>query len=433
MNRNLSNFDFILFLSCISLSVIGILFIYSSGVNSDGILTSREYIRQIIWAATGIVLLLATSLYDYNKLKEYSMFIYGGCILLLIYTLLFGKYSHGAKSWIRFAGVGIQPSEFMKIAYVIFFSFYLERSQKEQELRRFIIAGIITLIPMLLILLQPDMGTASVYIPIFLVMCFVAGIKLRYLAFVFFVLTIGLFFILFPMWESYVIKELSPFSVLLTETKYTIILIVILLAVTAACALGLFFFRKKYYYWLTFVFFILCCATGLCIAGLKVLKPYQMMRLIVFLDPKIDALKYGWNINQSMIAIGAGGLHGAGFLQGTQSHYKFLPEQSTDFIFSILSEEWGFIGGLLVFAIYFLIFSRIKKAAKRCSDFYGKLVCTGILVIFFYHFSVNIGMVMGIMPVMGIPLLFLSYGGSSLWSAMIAIGVVMGINLRQIG
>ena len=150
------------------------------------------------------------------------------------------------------------------------------------------------------------------------------------------------------------------------------------------------------------------------------------------MNPNIDALDAGWNINQSMIAIGAGGLHGTGFLKGTQSHYKFLPEQSTDFIFSILSEEWGFIGGLIVFVLYIMIFRRIRKAALRCADFYGKLVCIGMLVIFMYHFMINIGMVMGIMPIMGIPLLFLSYGGSSLWAAMLSIGIVMGIQLRQI-
>ncbi len=432
MNKNFAKFDYLLFFSVIALSFIGLLFIYSSGVNSDGVSTSIEFIRQIIWAGTGVILLVLVSLYDYNKIKEYSVVIYAVGILLLIYTPFFGKFAKGAKSWIGIGPFGIQPSEFMKVAYIIFLAFYLERSQKETEFKRFIRAGIITIIPMLLILLQPDLGTASVYIPVFLIMCYVAGVKLQYLMFVALVLLFGLLGLLFPMWESYVIKEVSPFSRVLTNTTYSIILFAILLTVTILFALGFFLFRKKYYYWLVFVFAILCCATVICIAGLKVLKPYQMMRLIVFLNPNIDALDAGWNINQSMIAIGAGGLHGTGFLKGTQSHYKFLPEQSTDFIFSILSEEWGFIGGLIVFVLYIMIFRRIRKAALRCADFYGKLVCIGMLVIFMYHFMINIGMVMGIMPIMGIPLLFLSYGGSSLWAAMLSIGIVMGIQLRQI-
>lgn len=432
MNRNFANFDYLLFLSVLALSVIGVLFIYSSGVNSDGILTSFEFQRQIIWVCTGIVLLFLVALYDYNKVKEYSVIIYAVGLLLLLYTPFFGKTVKGAKSWIGFGSFGIQPSEFMKIAYILFLAFYLDRSQKEMELKRFIRAGVITLVPMFLILLQPDLGTASVYVPIFLVMCYVAGVKLQYLAFIFLVMLLGIAGLLYPMWEFYVTKEVSSLSRVLTDTRFSLLLFGVFFTVTALFLIGYFVFRKKYYYWLTFSFLILCGAMLICIAGLKVLKPYQMKRLIVFLDPSIDALDSGWNINQSMIAIGAGGLRGTGFLQGTQSHYKFLPEQPTDFIFSILSEEWGFIGGMIVFSLYIMIFRRIRKAALRCSDFYGKLVCIGMQVIFMYHFMINIGMVMGIMPVMGIPLLFLSYGGSSLWSAMISIGIVMGINLRQI-
>lgn len=432
MNKNFANFDYLLFFSCVALTFIGVLFIYSSGVNSDGVLTSYEFRRQIIWGCTGLVLMFLVALYDYNKIKEYSFFIYGIGILALVYTILFGSHSHGAKSWIGFGGLGIQPSEFMKIAYVVFLAFYLERSQKEHELLRFIKAGLITIVPMLLILAQPDLGTASVYVPIFLIMCFVAGVKIRYLAFVFCLMVAGLFFILFPMWESFVVKELSIFSRLLTNPKYSLLLFGIFAFAAILFAVGYLIFRKKYYYWLVFSFSVLAAAILLSTAGMKVLKPYQLKRLIVFLNPSIDAQDAAWNINQSMIAIGAGGLNGTGFLQGTQSHYKFLPEQSTDFIFSIYSEEWGFLGGLFLFGLYGIIFWRIRKAVSRCIDFYAKLVCTGMLVIFFYHFCINIGMTMGIMPIMGIPLLFLSYGGSSLWAAMISIGLVLGINLRQI-
>ena len=157
-----------------------------------------------------------------------------------------------------------------------------------------------------------------------------------------------------------------------------------------------------------------------------------MKRLIIFLDPNIDPLNAGWNIIQSMTAIGSGGKTGLGFLKGTQSHYSFLPEQSTDFIFSILAEEWGFIGGLLVFGLYAIIFLRIFFIIQKTSDLFGKLIVSGVVAMLFFHFVVNIGMVMGFMPITGIPLLFLSYGGSSLWTAMIAIGLVIGINLRQL-
>jgi len=156
------------------------------------------------------------------------------------------------------------------------------------------------------------------------------------------------------------------------------------------------------------------------------------MRLIVFLDPNVDPLGSGWNIIQSITAIGSGGPFGMGYLQGTQSHYRFLPQQSTDFIFSILSEEWGFLGGLVVFILYGTILARSLIIIKKTENNFGALVATGIAAMYFFHFMVNIGMVMGMMPITGIPLLFVSYGGSSLWTAMTASGLLMSINMRRL-
>ena len=164
----------------------------------------------------------------------------------------------------------------------------------------------------------------------------------------------------------------------------------------------------------------------------KILKEYQLKRLIVYIDPNSDPLGAGWNIIQSKIAIGAGGVWGRGFLNGTQSHYRFLPQQSTDFIFSILSEEFGFAGGSLVFVLYLIIMVRITFIMLSSKNVFGYYIASGILGMFFFHFVVNVGMVMGIMPITGIPLLFLSYGGSSLWTAMICIGLLMSINYRKL-
>ncbi|PIE97582.1 MAG: rod shape-determining protein RodA [Treponema sp.] len=432
MNRNINNFDYILFLTTLLLSIIGIMFIYSSGINSEGILTSNEYKKQIVWASVGLILLVIVALYDYQKIKDRTLLIYIGGIGLLLYTVFFGKYSHGARSWIGIGDLGIQPSEFVKIVYILYMAFYLDRSQNETPFKRFVKAGIISLIPTLLILAQPDMGTATVYIPIFLVMSFLAGIPVKYIAFVILALLGTLLCILFPMWESLIAHRTSIISKIFTNTSYSLILFITFFSATAVSILGYYLFKKKYYYWLSYTMSIIATSIGASIAGLKVLKEYQMMRLIVFLNPEVDALGSGWNITQSILAIGSGGLKGRGFLGGTQSHYKFLPEQSTDFIFSILSEEWGFIGGLAVFGFYALIFFRIIAILKHTEDMYGKLICIGILTMFFFHFVVNVGMVMGIMPVMGIPLLLLSYGGSSLWTSMIAIGILLGIKLRQI-
>jgi rod shape determining protein RodA len=155
------------------------------------------------------------------------------------------------------------------------------------------------------------------------------------------------------------------------------------------------------------------------------------MRLIVFLDPNVDPRGAGWNIIQSITAIGAGGLMGRGYLQGTQSHYQFLPEQSTDFIFSIFSEELGFLGGLAVFALFLIIYFRILLTMKTTIDPFAKYVCAGFLGMFSFHFLINVGMTMGIMPITGIPLLFMSYGGSAVLSAMICIGLILSIYIRR--
>ena len=192
-----------------------------------------------------------------------------------------------------------------------------------------------------------------------------------------------------------------------------------------------YFQGPKYYYWIAFVFSIISIGLVLSIGASKVLKEYQIQRLIVFMDPSVDPLGSGWNIIQSKIAIGSGGLFGRSFLHGTQSHYRFLPQQSTDFIFSILSEELGFLGGVVVFGLYMVIMFRILFIIKNTSNRFGLYIASGFLGMFMIHFFINVGMVMGMMPITGIPLLFLSYGGSSLLTAMTAVGILMSISSRK--
>jgi rod shape determining protein RodA len=163
----------------------------------------------------------------------------------------------------------------------------------------------------------------------------------------------------------------------------------------------------------------------------KVLAEYQIMRLIVFLDPNVDPRGAGWNIIQSITAIGSGGLWGKGYLQGTQSHYNYLPQQSTDFIFSIFSEEWGFAGGILIFALFLLIVIRLLRIVRLSSDTFGSLIASGLAGMFIFHFIINVGMTMGIMPITGIPLPFMSYGGSSMLSGMGGIGLALSIFSRR--
>ncbi|UTC67806.1 MULTISPECIES: rod shape-determining protein RodA [unclassified Treponema] len=430
--RKITNFDYLLFLAVVILSFIGILFIYSSGVNSSGELVSTEYTKQILWACTGIVLLLLSCIYDYRRIKDRTFLIYILGIVLLLYTAIFGTVRHNARSWIGFKNLGIQPSEFIKLIFILFLAYYLEKSQNEEPLRRFIKAMAIMFIPVALILKQPDLGTASVYIPIFLIMCFIAGIPLRFILYIFFLGILTIVFTLMPLWEEVILKTSHIMAGLLKRSQISLIILFGMGISTVVAMIGNVLLKKRYYYWIAYVLSLVTIAFAGSIVGVRALKEYQMMRLIIFLDPEVDPLKHGWNIIQSITAIGSGGLTGRGYLMGTQSHYRYLPEQSTDFIFSILSEEWGFLGGLFVFILYSIVFFRFFLSIKRCDDLFGKLIVSGILAMFFFHFFVNVGMVMGIMPITGIPLLFLSYGGSSLWTAMISVGVVIGINLRQL-
>lgn len=425
-------FDYVLLISMVLLICIGVFFIYSSGVNSSGVSISKEYIKQIIFACSGLILTVGLALFDYRKLKRWIPQLFILFLLALLYTMVFGRYVNGARSWIGIGDFGIQPSEFGKIIYILFLAWYLERSQSTSPLKRFCIALGILCVPMCLILLQPDLGTASVYVPIFLAMCFVAGLPLRYIMAV---LSIGLITILFtvlPVWEEVIYKESIPIITIFTNDRLRFIVIGAFSLICLIGILGQIIYKNKYYYWITYFSGILATSfVGSIVAG-KVLKDYQIKRLIVFIDPSIDPLASGWNIIQSKIAIGSGHIFGQGFLQGTQSHYRFLPQQSTDFIFSILSEEIGFIGSLFVFALFFTILIRIIFIMKNTKNTYGFYISTGILMMFFFHFVVNVGMVMGIMPITGIPLLFLSYGGSSLWTAMSAIGLLMSINFRHL-
>lgn len=425
-------FDFVILFCVIVLVSTGIVFIYSSGINSDGVLVTNEHIKQIVWAGIGLVCLIIVALIDYRRLERISPWLYAGLLLLLVYTRIFGRYVNGAKSWIGIGEFGVQPSEFGKIVFILFLARYLDMSANDNQLKRLVVASLIFAVPTVLILSQPDLGTATVYIPIFLFMCFIAGIPLTYLMFIIGAGFSTILFTVLPVWNEYIAHNSVSLITALSDFKLKMILI---FAASAICAIAIivrrYFHGKRYYFWIAYVFAIillgLICSSG---AG-KVLKDYQIRRLIVFMDPSVDPLGSGWNIIQSKIAIGSGGPFGRSFLHGIQSHYRFLPQQSTDFIFSIFSEEMGFIGGAVVFILYMIIMLRILAIIKNCSNKFGTYIASGILGMFVIHFFINVGMVMGIMPITGIPLLFLSYGGSSLLTAMICIGLLMSISSRK--
>ena len=425
-------FDYVLFTWMLILVVIGICFIYSSSVNADGISVSNEYIRQIIFASSGMVLMMLCAVFDYRKYMRFIPIIFSIYIFVLLYTLVFGRVVNGAKSWIGFGGFGIQPSELGKIAFILFFAWYLDKSQNMAPFKRFIISGIIVGLPFSLILIQPDMGTSSVYLPIFLAMAFVAGISIRYLLFLIVIGVVTMFLTILPILNTEILNNSLSFVAVFNNSKLLLLIIAGLSAITLVGVVGNILYKKQLYYWISWVFAALTIAfIASMLAGI-VLKEYQIKRLIVFLNPDIDPLGSGWNIIQSKIAIGSGGLFGQGFLQGTQSHLRFLPQQSTDFIFSIIAEEIGFIGVFGIFAVFGVFLFRILHIMKNTKNTYGYYIVAGIFAMFLFHFTVNIGVAMGLMPITGIPLFFLSYGGSSLWTAMIAIGLLKNIYFRRL-
>lgn len=427
-----TSLDYLLLLCILFLTGIGIAFIYSSGFNSDGINVSNEYIKQIIWLGVGLVLLVLVALFDYRRLNKYSFHFFAFMLAVLIYTRFFGRLVNGARSWIGIGDFGIQPSELTKISFILFLAKYLENSMNEEPRKRFIHSLCIMGFPVGIILLQPDLGTASVFIPIFLFMCFMANIPVRYLMIVFLTGMFTITFTVLPVWETEILHESVPAIHILTNLKLRMLVSVAFLGITTIGVLGNLFFKKKYYYWITYFFGILSTSLFASVGAGKVLKPYQIARLIVFIDPYSDPKGSGWNIIQSQTAIGAGGLLGRGFLQGSQSHLRFLPQQSTDFIFSIFSEEMGFVGGIFMYTAFLCILLRILYVIKQTTNNYSCYIASGILGMFFFHFIVNVGMVMGIMPITGIPLPFMSYGGSALITNMIALGLIMSINSRRL-
>lgn len=425
-------FDYLLLFCVIILTVMGIAFIYSSGVNSEGILVTNEYIKQIIWVVLGFGILIGLAIYDYRNMERYIFWVFIALLIVLVYTRIFGRYVNGARSWIGIGDFGIQPSEFGKIIYIIFFAKYLSDSKNENPVSRFAKSIGIFMLPCGLILAQPDLGTASVYIPIFLVMAFIGGISLKYILFVFGTGCLSIFFTILPVWNKVIAKHPIAAVEMLTNTRIRILVILTTLLIMLVCYIvRKYFHGKKYYYWISYAFLILTLSLVASYGAGKVMKDYQIKRLIVYMNPAIDPLGSGWNIIQSKIAIGSGGVFGRTFLHGTQSHYRFLPQQSTDFIFSILSEELGFAGCLLVFILYGIILFRILQIMRNTSNKFGCYIASGIFGMFLFHFFINVGMVMGIMPITGIPLLFLSYGGSSLLTAMSCIGILMSIKYRR--
>lgn len=425
------SWDLILLFAVLALSVIGIVFIYSSSLTASGEPRNTEYLRQIAWVVSGMLLLVGTSLVDYRRLSSFGPLLYGGVLIALLLVSVFGREINGSRSWVGVGGLGVQPSELMKIATILTLGAVLDRWHADlHRLPRFVLAMLIGLFPAMLVLVQ-DLGTAIVFIPIAIVMVYIGGARSRHVLLFVSAAALALLLLVLPFWREVTRGPNDWIVRFFADRSLALTVLAALAAAAGLSMLGVVLLRRQVFW--PFAWVSLSAAAGLllAIAAREILQSHQIMRLIVFVDPYIDPQGAGWNVIQSLNAVGSGGLVGKGFLQGTQSQLQFLPQQSTDFIFSIIAEEWGFLGVSLVFGLFALLLLRVVRTGMRASDRLGAVLCSGVAAYLFFHLAVNVGMASGVMPVMGIPLVFVSYGGSSAWASLIAIGIVQSVRRNR--
>jgi len=391
-------FDIWFFIPIILLLGIGLLAIYSATTNNP--LAENNFFRQLIWVGIGIIVFFVVYSIPTNTFKNIAWPAYIISVLLLIIVVVTGRRISGARSWIYFGALGFQPSEIAKISTILALSSFLTKAETDiDSFKDILIALAIGFLPVVLILLEPDLGTVLVFIAIFLTIIFWKGISL-----------FSLFIVL------------SPGIVAVSSLFGTLPFIVTLVLV----AVILIFFKKGLIF--SGSLFAINLAAGFFTDYVfRVLSPHQQVRIKSFLDPMSDPLGSGYNSIQAKIAIGSGGLFGKGFLQGNQTQLNFIPEQWTDFIYVVIGEEFGFVGTVITLILFLWIFFKILKIATSCKDEFLSLTIIGILALFFIHFMINIGMAVGIMPVIGITLPLVSYGGSSLLVNIALLGIVANV------
>jgi len=395
-------FDLTLFAAALLLAVIGILLIYSAKLHSESVAERGIYLRQIVWVLLGLSACLLTFFVPQRLYEAFSYPIWVLSILTLILILMIGSSKMGAARWISLGGFNIQPSEFAKIATIFPLARYLSYSKRSFYSFRWLVTVVgIALLPALLILRQPDLGTSLVFFAILISMLFWSGVPLFYL-----------FLIVSPFISLVCAFHWIPWAL------FFFILVLLLYYVRP----GVVFSTG---------FLLLDLAFGMITPLIwNKLHHYQQQRIIVFLDPGRDPQGAGYQIIQSKVAIGSGGLAGKGFLEGSQTKLAFLPHQHTDFVFSVLGEEFGLLGGLVLLGLFgFLIYKGIRIARKTRNTFASN-VAIGLTAVIGFQMVVNIGMTLGVMPVTGLPLPFVSYGGSSMLLSWVALGILLAINSR---
>ncbi|WP_157151818.1 FtsW/RodA/SpoVE family cell cycle protein [Brachyspira sp. SAP_772] len=428
--KRLFVFDWRILISILFLMVAGAIAVYSSTYSPDSGKTSWIFLKYVFFSVVGLVVMCITMFLNYTKLAEHRMSLYIPMLVVLILVLIpgVGTTINGSSSWL----FGMQPSEFGKIVMIIFLAGYLDQiGDKIKQEKYFIIAGIFISIPIGLVLMQPDLGTVLVYCFIVFVMLFVGGVPLRYIISL---LSIGVIGLSIPMFLEYKRMSDDINNILfnfLSQRLYIgyiaggfLFISILLLTIN-------FYMNNKYVELFSFTFFVLFLSMCAALTFDIGLKTYQKERLLVFMNPELTRLSSGYNIIQSLIAVGSGGLFGEGFLNGSQSQLNFIPQQVNDFIFSNICEEWGFVGSALVVLAYATIFVRGITVAYFAKDRLGALIISGVIAMFLCHVLINIGMVVGMMPITGLTLPFVSSGGSSILTFSISIGLIFNVEARR--
>jgi rod shape determining protein RodA len=358
---SLRDFDWTLLGFILALSVISVLEIYSATLHTKFV---GFYKQQILWLLGGFAAMFVLAVIDYHRLLEFIHWIYGFCLVSLIAVLAVGTKVLGARRWIKLpGGIHFQPSEWVKLVLILAVArYFVGLSGRKLTWPDIFKAMAMVGIPMLLVLKQPDLGTALTYSPILLAGLFLGGLD----------------------WKKGLILVCSGLLLV-----------------------------------------------GIAFSSSKILKPYQKARLTAFMNPGADPKGSGYQILQSKIAVGDGGVFGRGTTKGTQTQGDFLPIPYTDFIFAAFAEEHGFLGAVIVLLIYFLILMRLIQNAQTAADLPGTFLVMGVVAVLIFQIAVNVGMVIGLMPVTGIPLPLMSYGGSSVLFTFLALGMVMNVRMNR--
>lgn len=391
------------------LVIIGWLTIFSTSYNPNiniGFSFSLPYVRQIIWIGTSIVLAVVILLLDTRIIQHYSYHLYLFCLLLVISTFFIGSKVNGATSWIKIGSFSIQPTEFMKLATALALAKFFNEGKTLVEKRRlWLIAFGLILTPAFIILLQKDTGSALVFLS-FIILFYREGMT-------------GIIFI-FGAFAVF----LFVFT-LLTNEIYAIALLTLLLIIAWIINRN----DKKKIIRNIIIYAVALVFIGAVNIGYnKVLQPHQKQRIDTILGKTSDPKGADFNLNQSKIAIGSGGFFGKGYLNGTQTKLNFVPEQSTDFIFCAIGEEWGFMGSCVLGTLFLALVIRILRLSEKQRNPYVRYYGYGIAGIIAFHFFINIGMTIGLVPIIGIPLPFISYGGSSLWAFTAMLFIFIKLN-----